>query len=85
MEETKSYSIEKLTETNYRSWSQVLESHLDDQDLWELVQGSNIKPEHPSTPTATQTTEVTQQTVVEKADLIERWRSGQRRRKGHGD
>ena len=35
MDEPKSYFIEKLNEMNYCSWSQVLESHLDDQDLWE--------------------------------------------------
>ena len=46
MEDTtqKSYSIEKLNEKNYRSWSQVIESHLDDQDLWELVNGTEPKP-----------------------------------------
>src|SRR5271170_3473772 len=49
MEEPKSYSIEKLNESNYRSWSQVVESHLDDQDLWEVVQGKDKKPERPST------------------------------------
>src|SRR5271169_2077259 len=52
MEEPKSYSIEKLNESNYRSWSQVVESHLDDQDLWEVVQGKDKKPEHPSTLTS---------------------------------
>jgi hypothetical protein len=49
MEESKSYSIEKLSESNYRSWSQVVESHLDDQGLWEVVQGKDKKPERPST------------------------------------
>src|SRR5579859_6456533 len=53
MEEPKSYSIEKLNESNYRSWSQVVESHLDDQDLWEVVQGKEKKPERPQTPTST--------------------------------
>jgi len=53
MEEPKSYSIEKLNESNYRSWSQVVESHLDDQGLWELVKGKDKKPERPSPPTAT--------------------------------
>src|SRR5579859_4725201 len=52
MEEPKSYSIEKLNESNYRSWSQVIESHLDDQDLWEVVQGKAKKLERP-TPTTT--------------------------------
>src|SRR5271170_4859174 len=49
MEEPKSYSIEKLNESNYRSWSQVIESHLDDQDLWEVVQEKDKRPERPST------------------------------------
>ena len=48
-EPPKSYSIEKLNESNYRSWSQVVESHLDDQDLWEVVQGKDKKPERPPT------------------------------------
>jgi ribosomal protein L12E/L44/L45/RPP1/RPP2 len=52
MEEPKSYSIEKLNESNYRSWSQVIESHLDDQNLWEVVQGKETKPERPPSPTA---------------------------------
>src|SRR5579859_5887937 len=53
MEEPKSYSIEKLSESNYRSWSQVIESHLDDQDLWEVVQGKDKNPERPQAPTST--------------------------------
>src|SRR5579859_6024494 len=53
MEEPKSYSIEKLNESNYRSRSQVVESHLDDQDLWEIVQGKDKKPVRPQTPTST--------------------------------
>ena len=52
MEEPKSYSIEKLNESNYRSWSQVIESHLDDQGLWKLVEGKDKKRERPP-PTAT--------------------------------
>jgi len=50
-EPSKSYSIEKLSESNYRSWSQVIESHLDDQDLWEVVQGKETQPKPPLTPT----------------------------------
>jgi len=42
MEESKSYSIEKLNESNYRSWSQIIESHLDDQDLWDMVTGKKV-------------------------------------------
>src|ERR1700733_14124230 len=63
MEEPKSYSIEKLNESNYRSWSQVVESHLDDQDLWEVVQGKEQKPERPPTPT-TSTPRTTEQEAV---------------------
>ena len=54
MEESKSsYSIEKLNESNYRSWSQVIESHLDDQGLWDIVNGIEKKPV--PTPPATTT------------------------------
>ena len=42
MEEPKSYSIEKLNESNYQSWSQIIESHLDDQDLWDVVTGKEV-------------------------------------------
>jgi len=77
MEEPKSYSIEKLNETNYRSWSQVIESHLDDQDLWELVNGTEKKPERPTTPTtSTQTTETTERTAAATGDYenkLEEW------------
>src|SRR5271156_5810606 len=64
MEEPKSYSIEKLNESNYRSWSQVVESHLDDQDLWEVVQGKDKKPEHPATPATTSTAQTSEQTAA---------------------
>src|SRR5271155_3678370 len=69
-EPTKTYSIEKLNESNYRSWSQVVESHLDDQDLWELVQGTETKPLSPTAPTAPETTESRQQhaTATEEYD-----------------
>src|SRR5271168_4974418 len=56
MEEPKSYSIEKLNESNYRSWSQVIESHLDDQELWEVANGTAKAPTAPS-PTSPETDE----------------------------
>ena len=56
MEEHKSYSIEKLNESNYRSWSQVVESHLDDQELWEVVKGTEEQPKAPTIPEATSET-----------------------------
>src|SRR5436190_9284460 len=61
MEEPKSYSIEKLSESNYRSWSQVIESHLDDQDLWEVVNGQEAKPVSPVDPPTSETPETHQQ------------------------
>ena len=67
MEEPKSYSIEKLNESNYRSWSQVVESHLYDQDLWEVVQGKDKKPEHPATPATTSTAQTSEQSAVAEA------------------
>ena len=53
MEEHKFYSIEKLDESNYRSWSQVVESHLDDQKLWEMVQGMEAQLVAPTIPAET--------------------------------
>ena len=60
MEEPKSYSIEKLSESNYRSWSQVIESHLDDQGLWELVKGEDKKPERPEGPSPAPTAQTSE-------------------------
>src|SRR5271170_6200990 len=70
MEEPKSYSIEKLNESNYRSWSQVIESHLDDQELWEGANGSVKAPTVPTAPTATETDESRQRhaTATEEYD-----------------
>src|SRR5271163_1768900 len=64
MEEPKSYSIEKLNESNYRSWSQVVESHLDDQDLWEPVKGTETKPVSPAAPPTPETTESRQRHIA---------------------
>src|SRR5271167_4691951 len=76
MEEPKSYSIEKLNESNYRSWSQVVECHLDDQDLWKVVQGEEKSPEAPPAPPSPQTAEVseTYRVVMEEYDTkLEAW------------
>ena len=56
-ESTKSYSIEKLNESNYRSWSQVIESHLDDQELWEVANGTAKAPTAPTALTSPATDE----------------------------
>ena len=39
------YHIDKLTETNYRSWAQQLRWILDEKELWELVEGTERNPE----------------------------------------
>src|SRR5271154_5638797 len=70
MQEPQSYSIDKLDESNYRSWSQVIESHLDDQDLWDLVKGTETKPVSPAAPTTPETPEWLEQhtTATEEHD-----------------
>ena len=57
MKEPKSYSIEKLNESNYHSWSQVIEPHLNDHDLWDVVNGTTKEPISPAVPAGTQTAE----------------------------
>jgi len=47
------YHIDKLTETNYRSWAQQLRWILDERDLWELVEGKEVKPVPPQATTST--------------------------------
>src|SRR5437016_630741 len=71
MEEPKSYSIEKLNESNYHSWSQVVESHLDDQDLWEVVNGEEAKPVSPVDPPTSATAKACQlhTTMKEEYDM----------------
>ena len=44
------YHINKLTETNYRSWSQQLRWILDERDLLEIVEGTEQKPTPPAEP-----------------------------------
>jgi len=61
-----------LSESNYRSWSQVVESHLDDQRLWELVEGKDKKPEHLSPLTAT-TSEAAAAETKEYETRLEEW------------
>src|SRR5271170_431570 len=63
MEEPKSYSIEKLNKSNYRSWSQIIESHLDDQNLWEVIQKKDKRPKCPSIQT-TSTPQLSEQAAV---------------------
>src|SRR5213075_1146341 len=72
MEESKSYSIDKLTESNYLSWSQVIESHLDDQGLWDIVTGIEKKPTM-VLPTGTSTESEQGSSTVENAAAMEEW------------
>jgi hypothetical protein len=46
------YQIDKLNETNYRSWSRQLEAILDEKDLLEIVEGMEKRPERMSPTTA---------------------------------
>ncbi|KAJ4718987.1 Retrovirus-related Pol polyprotein from transposon TNT 1-94 [Melia azedarach] len=41
--------IKKLNNQNYNMWSTCMESYLQDQDLWEIVGGSEITPPQDST------------------------------------
>ncbi len=58
------YSIEKFDESNYHSWSQIIESHLDDQDLWEIVKGEEEKPISPGDPSTPETVDTHQQHTI---------------------
>src|SRR5947207_13963395 len=70
------YHVDKLTETNYRSWAQQLRWILDERDLWELVEGTERKPEPPvvaatmsttGEPTGVQTTQATKEYQEQRA------------------
>jgi len=68
MEEPKSYSIEKLNESNYCSWSQAIESHLDDQDIWGIVNGTDTQPLSPTVLADIQTAEEAQEYSMAMAE-----------------
>lgn len=70
--EEKTYNVDKLTEYNYRSWSQVIESHLDDKDLWEVVKGIEKKPTAPATPTNSSSTDQ-EVATTEYESKLEQW------------
>jgi len=52
-------SIEKLNESNYRSWSVVMEAILDERQVFTIIDGSEKAPEPPAEPVraVTDTTE----------------------------
>ena len=61
------YNIDKLTESNYRSWAQQLEWILDERNLWEIVNGSEKHPQRPTeagASTSQNTTETTTETTA---------------------
>ena len=70
------YNIDKLTETNYRSWAQQLQWILNERNLWEIVNGTEAQPLRPvraaaaSTSTSTETTP-TALTEAEQAAMNE--------------
>jgi hypothetical protein len=47
------YNIDKLTETNYSSWAQQLQWILDERNLWDLVNGTEARPQRPAIVLAT--------------------------------
>src|SRR6266496_1014441 len=51
------YNIDKLTETNYRSWAQQLQWILDERNLWDIVNGTETRPQRPAAPQTTTTNE----------------------------
>src|SRR5271170_2729018 len=69
------YNIDKLTETNYRSWAQQLQWILDERNLWEIVNGTEAQPLRPvraaAASTSISTTEITAPTEAEQAAMDE--------------
>ena len=65
------YHIDKLTETNYRSWAQQLQWILDKRDLWELVNGTELKPA--TIPTGEGTTSTATTTTQEHQEALTAW------------
>ena len=43
-----SYSVDKLTETNYRSWASQLHWILDEKEAWDIVKGTEKAPIRPT-------------------------------------
>src|SRR5438045_1826219 len=50
------YNIDKLTETNYRSWAQQMQWILDERNLWDIVNGMEIRPQRPAAPSNEEST-----------------------------
>ena len=46
--DSSTYNIDKLTETNYRSWAQQLQWIFDERNLWEIVNGMETRPRRPT-------------------------------------
>src|SRR5271154_5994953 len=62
------YNIDKLTETNYRSWAQQLQWILDERNLWDIVKGKEERPKTPTTPTVSTEAEAAASTPTTTAE-----------------
>src|SRR5947207_15691433 len=63
------YQIDKLNETNFRSWSRQLEAILDEKELLEIVEGMEKRPERTSpTSTSAATEETRAETIQTSAE-----------------
>ena len=65
------YNIDKLTETNYRSWAQQLQWILDERNLWDIVQGKEKRPTAPTTPTTSAAATEAAASAVDPAVMAE--------------
>ena len=65
------YNIDKLTETNYRSWAQQLQWILDERNLWDIVQGKEKRPTAPTTPTTSAAATEAAASAVDPAAMAE--------------
>jgi hypothetical protein len=56
---TKATQLRSSARATIVPWSQLIESHLDNQDLWEVVQGKDQKPERLTTTSTAQASDQT--------------------------
>ena len=62
------YNIDKLTETNYRSWAQQLQWILDERNLWEIVKGSEKQPQRTAVASTSTSGDDAAQTAATEAE-----------------
>ena len=63
------YHINKLTETNYRSWAQQIRWILDERELLEIVEGTEGKPEPPAATSTAITISASTSTTGAQTDI----------------